>query len=165
MLRAPIDRVTVLPFVDAVGEDEQRSEAAAGFTRSLELFDIKQAQCSEIRDSAHVGSNPRAPREPLPKRRDEGLTVSRSLVLSSAAQRLRGCIEAGFGTHHAFNQVVRRIFVEKRDAIHEVMDSDAPERQHRTATGVRKWKIATRRLSLKPSSPKRSTKAKGGQAV
>ena len=73
-----------------------------------------------------------------------------SPALSSAAERLRGCIEVGFGTYHAFNQVVRRIFVEKRDAIYDVQSPDAskgvpPRRKPwRQRTGVRKAVLAQR---------------------
>ena len=69
VLRAPIDRVTVLPFLDGGGRLD-------GVGR-LEVFDIRQAQCSVTRDSACLGRKelepapqaPHAPREPCPTMR------------------------------------------------------------------------------------------------
>ena len=85
VLHAPIDRVTVLPFTDGHRDatltptGEHNDAAASTFARRLEVFDVKRARCSHIKDT----------------------------------QRLRGSIEAGFGSYDAFNLVIRRILGEK----------------------------------------------------
>ena len=100
-----IDRVTVLPVVEASNEAD---EAAADATRALRIelgrFRVERARCSQERDTQKLlGCIVRAPTAHHPEPRP------RAPCYSDAPPPV-AWQEAGFGKYESFNQVVRRIF-------------------------------------------------------